>query len=103
VTASGIGAHRFEKKNLAQLIWHVIPRTMEADDQLGARGASPISFAEESHSSHIGARLRGYFVTGLIIVGPVAMTIHVVLWFIKLVDAWVKPLLPKGELQRNTA
>ncbi len=54
--------------------------------------------AEGPHSSHLGARLRGYFLTGLIIVGPVAITIYVVWWFINLVDAWVKPLIPKAYL-----
>jgi len=54
--------------------------------------------AEGPHSSHLGARLRGYFLTGLIIVGPVAITIYVVWWFINLVDAWVKPLIPKSYL-----
>jgi uncharacterized membrane protein len=54
--------------------------------------------AEEPQSSHLGARLRGYFLTGLIVVGPVAITIYVVWWFINLVDGWVKPLLPKAFL-----
>jgi uncharacterized membrane protein len=54
--------------------------------------------AEEPHSSHLGARLRGYFLTGLIVVGPVAITIYVVWWFINLVDGWVKPLIPKAYL-----
>ena len=45
-------------------------------------------------SSHLGARLRSYFLTGLIVVGPVAITIYVVWWFITLVDTWVKPLIP---------
>jgi uncharacterized membrane protein len=54
--------------------------------------------ATEPASSHIGARLRGYFLTGLIVVGPVAITIYVVWWFINLVDAWVKPLLPQAYL-----
>jgi uncharacterized membrane protein len=49
---------------------------------------------EEPASSHLGARLRSYFLTGLIVVGPVAITIYVVWWFITLVDAWVKPLIP---------
>ncbi|HEX2447140.1 MAG TPA: DUF502 domain-containing protein [Methyloceanibacter sp.] len=52
----------------------------------------------EPASSHLGARLRGYFLTGLIVVGPVAITIYVVWWFINLVDAWVKPLIPKAYL-----
>jgi uncharacterized membrane protein len=53
---------------------------------------------DESASSHLGARLRGYFLTGLIVVGPVAITIYVVWWFINLVDAWVKPLIPQSYL-----
>ena len=53
---------------------------------------------EEPASSHIGARLRGYFLTGLIVVGPVAITLYVVWWFINLVDAWVKPIIPKTYL-----
>jgi uncharacterized membrane protein len=62
--------------------------TEPAADQLVLLGT------EGPHSSHLGARLRGYFLTGLIIVGPVAITIYVVWWFINLVDAWVKPLIP---------
>ncbi|HSD91569.1 MAG TPA: DUF502 domain-containing protein [Methyloceanibacter sp.] len=54
--------------------------------------------ADGPHSSHLGARLRGYFLTGLIVVGPVAITIYVVWWFINLVDGWVKPLIPKTYL-----
>ena len=53
---------------------------------------------EEPPSSHLAARLRGYFLTGLIVVGPVAITIYVVWWFINLVDAWVKPLIPTAYL-----
>jgi uncharacterized membrane protein len=52
----------------------------------------------EPASSHLGARLRGYFLTGLIVVGPVAITLYVVWWFINLVDAWVKPLIPTAYL-----
>ena len=55
----------------------------------------------EPASSHLGPRLRGYFLTGLIIVGPVAITLYVVWWFINLVDGWVKPLLPQS-LQLDT-
>lgn len=45
-------------------------------------------------SLHISARLRNYFLTGLIIVGPVGITLYMVWWFINLVDDWVKPLVP---------
>ena len=46
-------------------------------------------------SSHVGSRLRNYFLTGLIIVGPVGITLYVIWWFINLVDAWVKPWVPQ--------
>lgn len=42
----------------------------------------------------IGARLRNYFLTGLIIVGPVGITLYFLWWFVTLVDAWVKPWVP---------
>jgi len=64
-------------------------------DDLGMFGAL------EPTSSHFLARLRGYFLTGLIIVGPVAITIYVVWWFINLVDGWVKPLIPQSYLPDN--
>jgi uncharacterized membrane protein len=57
-----------------------------------------LAAAGEDASPHLGARLRGSFLTGLIVVGPVAITIYVVWWFINLVDAWVKPLIPREYL-----
>lgn len=45
-------------------------------------------------SSHLGTRLRNAFLTGLLIVGPVTITLYMMWWVINWVDAWVKPLLP---------
>jgi len=39
-------------------------------------------------------RLRNYFLTGLIVCAPVAITIYIVWSFIHWVDSWVKPYLP---------
>ena len=39
-------------------------------------------------------RLRTYFLTGVVIAGPVAITTYLTWWFIASVDAWVKPLIP---------
>ncbi len=61
------------------------------------RGDLPGPFAPEPRkgiSSHLGARLRNYFLTGLIIVGPVTITIYIVWSFINFVDAYVKPFIP---------
>lgn len=43
---------------------------------------------------HLGARLRNAFLTGLLIVGPVTITLYIMWWVINWIDAWVKPLLP---------
>ncbi len=41
-----------------------------------------------------GARLRNYFLTGIIVVGPVTVTVYIVWWFINWVDGWVRPFMP---------
>lgn len=45
---------------------------------------------------HLGARLRNYFLTGLLVVGPITITLYALHWFIGFVDAWVKPFVPKA-------
>lgn len=56
--------------------------------------------AEEDYDRgwHLGARLRNYFLTGLIIVGPVTLTIYIIWWLINVADAWFKPFVPKQYL-----
>ena len=43
-------------------------------------------------------RLRTYFLTGIIVAGPLAITIYITWWFITLIDGWVKPLVPASYL-----
>lgn len=54
----------------------------------------------EEHPHHrprgLGARVRAYFLTGLVIAGPLAVTASLVWWFVDTVDRWVKPLIPEG-------
>jgi uncharacterized membrane protein len=50
---------------------------------------------DADRSWHIGTRLRNYFLTGLVIVGPVTVTIYIAWWFINVVDASIKPFLPR--------
>jgi uncharacterized membrane protein len=45
-----------------------------------------------------GQRLRNYFLTGLVVGGPLTITFYIVWWFINWVDGWVKPLLPEAYL-----
>lgn len=42
----------------------------------------------------LAARLRSWFFTGLVVFGPVAITVYIAWWFIDTVDNWVKPLAP---------
>jgi uncharacterized membrane protein len=39
-------------------------------------------------------RLRNYFLTGLVVAGPLAITASLTWWFITLVDGWIKPWVP---------
>lgn len=55
---------------------------------------SKLTVSERPSPLSIGSKLRNYFLTGLIIVGPLCITLYVVWWFINFVDAWIKPLLP---------
>jgi uncharacterized membrane protein len=44
------------------------------------------------------ARLRGYFLTGFIVTGPVAITLYITWSFVSWVDGLVKPLVPAAYL-----
>ncbi len=41
-----------------------------------------------------GSGIRTWFFTGLVVAGPLALTLWLVFWFIDTVDQWVKPLIP---------
>jgi uncharacterized membrane protein len=47
-------------------------------------------------ASHAGpaARIRNYFLTGLVVAGPLAVTAWITWSFITWVDGWVRPLIP---------
>jgi uncharacterized membrane protein len=44
----------------------------------------------------IAGRIRNYFLTGLIVTGPVAVTLWLVWWFVTWVDGLVRPLIPES-------
>jgi uncharacterized membrane protein len=46
--------------------------------------------------STFGSGIRTWFLTGVIVAGPLALTAWIVWWFITMVDGWVKPLVPAG-------
>lgn len=45
-------------------------------------------------TSGVVARIRNYFLTGLIVAGPVAVTLWLIWWFVNWVDNWVRPFIP---------
>ncbi len=57
-------------------------------------GLKRLARDDGSSGWHLGARMRNAFLTGLLIVGPVTITLYIMWWLINWVDAWIKPLLP---------
>lgn len=47
-----------------------------------------------SRGASIGGRIRNWFLTGIVVAGPLAITVYIVWWFVDTVDGWVKTLLP---------
>lgn len=52
--------------------------------------------AEDDTQPHVsfGARLRNYFLTGLVVVGPVTITLYILKYVIDGIDRFVKPNIP---------
>ena len=63
-----------------------------SDQNLPAEPGSEPELAEV-HSSVV-SRIRNYFLTGLILVGPVYITLSLTWWFINWVDDVVRPFVP---------
>jgi len=60
-----------------------LPPTAPPDEPLPA----------EPHTGLMG-RFRNYFLTGLIVAGPVAITLYLTWWFVNWVDSIVRPFVP---------
>ncbi|WP_426608672.1 DUF502 domain-containing protein [Bradyrhizobium sp. McL0616] len=63
---------------------------MTARDDAPAPLPDPIP---EPHTGLMG-RFRNYFLTGLIVTGPIAITLYLVWWFVTWVDGVVRPFIP---------
>src|ERR1700758_4929444 len=55
----------------------------------------PVSPPAETHTGMMG-RLRNYFLTGLVVAGPVAITLYLTWWFVTWVDGLVRPFVPSA-------
>ncbi|MGB8278139.1 MAG: DUF502 domain-containing protein [Methylovirgula sp.] len=43
----------------------------------------------------IGGRIRNWFLTGIVVAGPLAVTLYLVWWFVDTIDNWVKKIIPE--------
>ena len=66
---------------------------MDSRDNLPPPPAPPAEPAPET-SHGIMARFRNYFLTGLVVAGPVAITLYLTWWFVTWVDGLVRPFVP---------
>jgi len=63
---------------------------MNADINRNEAGAA----GEAKVSSGLVSRIRNYFLTGLVVIGPVAVTAWLIWWFVTWVDNLVRPFIP---------
>jgi uncharacterized membrane protein len=54
----------------------------------------PVETPPEVHHGGLMARFRNYFLTGLVVAGPVAITLYLTWWFVTWVDGLVRPFVP---------
>jgi uncharacterized membrane protein len=84
---AGSHALRAELTNLAQ----------DETAELKA-GLAKLALHDAREELHAAARIRNYFLAGLVIIGPVVITLYITWHFISGVDAWVAPYVPAAYL-----
>lgn len=67
---------------------------MTTTDPANLIPAAPVPAAAAVHHHSFGSRIRNYFLTGLVVAGPVAITIYLVWSFVTWVDGLVRPFIP---------
>ena len=73
------------------------PKPQDAEQMAAAElssGLQRLATEQAAAPMRLGARLRNYFLAGIIIVGPIAATIYLINWVIQLADQHIKPLVP---------
>ncbi|MGA7804163.1 DUF502 domain-containing protein [Bradyrhizobium sp.] len=66
---------------------------MDAHDEPPPPTEPPVEPAPEVHHGIV-ARFRNYFLTGLVVAGPIAITFYLTWWFVTWVDGLVRPFVP---------
>ncbi len=69
-----------------------MPDTRERMTNNEQSGSLPVSATKPAPGAV--SRIRNYFLTGLIVAGPVAVTLWLIWWFVTWVDNLVRPFIP---------
>jgi uncharacterized membrane protein len=46
-------------------------------------------------------RLRAYFLAGILVTAPIAITVYIAWWFVSLIDGYIRPLIPSAYNPEN--
>ena len=71
-----------------------LPPQTPPQPQVGQPGPLP----PLARGPSFGARIRNWFLTGVVVAGPLAVTTYIVWWFVNTIDSWVRGLVPKDVL-----
>ena len=66
----------------------------ELDQKLGNALAADVEAVQAASHTGVVGRIRNYFLTGLVVTGPVAITVYLTWTLITWVDSFVRPLIP---------
>lgn len=66
----------------------------DIESKLGEQRAADVAVVQAASHTGPAARIRNYFLTGLVVAGPLAVTAWITWSFITWVDGWVRPLIP---------
>jgi uncharacterized membrane protein len=67
---------------------------MSSRDDLPPQTEPPIEPVGTPSHGGVMARFRNYFLTGLVVAGPVVVTLYITWWFVTWVDGLVRPFVP---------
>ncbi|HEY4343403.1 MAG TPA: DUF502 domain-containing protein [Parvibaculum sp.] len=71
----------------------------QGDENGGGPDGTPIILPARRQG--LTARLRNYFLTGLVVAAPIGLTIYITDWFVEKVDTWFVPLIPEAYRPEN--
>jgi uncharacterized membrane protein len=75
------------------------PATLARDQTADLKaGLAKLTLDGTPDQLHAAARIRNYFLAGLVIIGPVVITLYITWHFISAVDGWVDPYVPASYL-----